>query len=128
MGLEIIMIKQGKIWGNTISIFSKNNVEIHRIEAKEGFMCSKHKHEHKFNAFFIEKGKLKIQVWKKDYPLIDQTIISDGEMTVVKPGEFNFFYAIEDTVAYEIYWVEIQSDDITREDCGKFVNEKEING
>ena len=60
------MNKQGKIWGETSPIFNKNNVEIHRIEIKKGGYCSKHKHEHKFNAFFVEKGKLQISVWKNN--------------------------------------------------------------
>jgi quercetin dioxygenase-like cupin family protein len=66
---------QGKVWGETECIFLKNNVEFHRIEVKKNGFCSKHKHVHKYNAFFVEKGKLKISIWKKDYDLIDETII-----------------------------------------------------
>jgi len=117
------MIKEGKIWGTTQTLFSKNNVEFHRIEVNKGFECSKHKHNHKFNAFFIEKGCLKIRTWKKDYPLVDETTIKTGEMTVVKPGEYHLFCSVEDTVAYEIYWTEIESDDIERETCGKQIKE-----
>ena len=38
------MEKQGKVWGGTQLLFSKNNVEIHRIETVSGGYCSKHKH------------------------------------------------------------------------------------
>ena len=109
---------QGKVWGNTRPLFLKNNVEIHRIEANAGGYCSKHCHEHKYNLFFVECGKLKITAWKNDYDLIDETIISDGQATVVPPGEYHTFEAIEDTVAYEIYRVELLEKDITRENCG----------
>jgi quercetin dioxygenase-like cupin family protein len=109
---------QGKVWGKTQPLFLKNNVEIHRIEAKQGGYCSKHKHEHKYNAFFIEQGQLKITIWKNDYDLIDETIISDQQMSVVKPGEYHKFEALEDTIAYEIYWTELETDDIVRETCG----------
>lgn len=112
------MIKQGKVWGNTQSILLKNNVEIHRIEIDAGGYCSKHKHEHKYNAFFIEKGKLKITIWKNDYDLIDETILSDQELSIVSPQEYHMFHAIEDTIAYEIYWTEISSSDIIRENHG----------
>lgn len=112
------MNRQGKIWGSTKSLFFKNNVEIHRIEANEGGYCSKHKHDHKYNAFFVERGQLKITVWKNDYDLVDETIISDQEMSIVKPQEYHMFEAMEDTVAYEIYWTEINTDDIIRESCG----------
>lgn len=109
---------QGKVWGQTQSLFLKNNVEIHRIEVKQGGYCSKHKHEHKYNAFFVERGQLKITIWKNDYDLIDETIISDKQMSTVKPQEYHMFEAIEDTIAYEIYWCEISDDDIIRQNCG----------
>lgn len=109
---------QGKVWGSTSELFNKNNVEIHRIEANKGGYCSVHKHEHKYNLFFVEKGELLVKVWKNDYNLIDDTFIQTGEMTIVKPGEFHQFEALEDTIAYEIYWTEISSDDIVRKNCG----------
>tara|TARA_B100002019_G_C21274529_1_gene604528 strand:- start:5596 stop:5943 length:348 start_codon:yes stop_codon:yes gene_type:complete len=112
------MEKQGKIWGETELLFSKNNVEIHRIETVSGGYCSKHKHNSKYNAFFVEKGSLKITIWKNDYDLIDETILKAGDITSVKPNEFHMFTALEDTVAYEIYWSELISEDIIRENCG----------
>lgn len=111
---------QGKVWGNTSPLFCKNNVEIHRIEAKKGGFCSKHKHEYKYNAFYIESGKLKITSWKNDYDLIDKTVISTGQITTCPPQEYHMFEALEDTVAYEIYWVELNEKDIVRENCGGF--------
>lgn len=113
---------QGKIWGSTQSIFNKNNIEIHRIEILKGGYSSKHKHDFKHNAFFIETGKLKITIWKKDYDLIDETIIVDKQMCIVKPQEFHMFEAIEKTIAYEIYWTEISSNDIIRINCGGINN------
>ena len=69
------MRTQGKIWGKTQDIFKNANFELHRIEAKKGGYCSKHQHKHKFNAFYIERGKLKITVYENEYDLIDETII-----------------------------------------------------
>ena len=109
---------QGKIWGLTQQLFLKNNVEIHRIEVNKGGFCSKHKHDNKYNAFFIEKGSLKISIWKNDYDLKDETIIVSKQMSVVKPKEYHMFEALEETVAYEIYWSELLSNDIIRENCG----------
>mgnify|MGYP003130629938 CR=1 FL=1 len=101
---------QGKVWGETRPLFCKNNVEIHRIEAKEGRYCSKHKHEYKYNAFFVESGCLKITAWKNDYDLVDET--------TCPPQEDHMFTAMEDTVAFEIYWTELSEKDIVRENCG----------
>ena len=109
---------QGKVWGKTQDVFKNNNFELHRIEAKKGGFCSVHKHLHKFNAFFIEKGKLKITIYETDYDLVDETIISDGDLTIVKPGNFHKFEALEDTVCYEIYWTELQFNDIERKNVG----------
>ena len=112
------MIVQGKIWGHTSPLFNKNNVEIHRIECKKGGYCSKHKHDHKYNMFFVEEGKVEIDVWKKDYDLVDKTILEKHEICIVDPGEFHLFKVVEDSVVFEIYWVEIDKSDIQRENVG----------
>jgi mannose-6-phosphate isomerase-like protein (cupin superfamily) len=112
----------GKIWGNTQCIFTNdNNVSIHRIEIKKGGKCSKHMHFHKYNKFFIEKGKLKISVWQKDYNLIDETILETSESTEIKPGLFHEFLALEDTIAYEIYYTKLDENDIIRKTNGKYI-------
>ena len=109
---------QGKIWGNTQSIFNKNNVEIHRIETKKGGFCSKHRHLHKYNMFYVESGKIKVINWKTDYDLVDETIITSGQCTTTPPGEYHRFESLEDSVVYEIYWVTLEPSDIDREDHG----------
>lgn len=109
---------EGKVWGTTEKIFNKNNISFHRIEVKKGGYCSKHKHKYKYNAFFIESGSLKIYVWKNKYDLIDETIITNLQMTSVSPNEYHKFEALQDTVAYEIYWSECEDNDIDRETVG----------
>jgi quercetin dioxygenase-like cupin family protein len=109
---------QGKVWGSTENIFKKNNVSMHRIEINKGGYCSIHKHRYKHNAFFVESGKLKIYIWKNDYDLIDTTVVTKLQMTSVAPNEYHKFEALEDTVAYEIYWSECEDSDIERKDVG----------
>lgn len=109
----------GKIWGQTQSIESNNSLELHRIEVLAGGVCSKHRHQHKFNGFFVESGRLLIRVWKNDYDLVDVTVLTAGQYTRVAPGEFHQFEAQEDTVAFEIYWCEFPHDDIQRETVGR---------
>lgn len=111
-------MKSGKVWGHTRALFAKSNVEIHRIDVAEGGFCSKHKHEHKWNMFFVERGTLFLEVWKKDYDLCDTTTLSSGESMAVAPGEYHRFRALTDVVAYEIYWVELSANDIARENVG----------
>jgi len=109
---------QGKVWGKTERIHANGVLEFHRITATKGGTCSKHKHKFKWNGFFVETGKLKIRVWKNDYDLIDETILGAGDFTQVPPGEYHSFEALEDTIAFELYWAEFSHTDIERETVG----------
>ena len=103
-----ILGKRGKIWGDTETIFSKNNVEIARICIKAGGYCSIHLHEHKYNMFFVESGCLNVTIFRHDsgHVIEDTTTMRDGDSTYVEPGLKHKFHADEDTIAYEIYWTE----------------------
>lgn len=61
---------------------------------------------------------MKIVVRKNDYSLVDETVLGPGEYTQVRPGEYHRFEAVEDTVAFELYWAEFDHNDIEREDVG----------
>jgi mannose-6-phosphate isomerase-like protein (cupin superfamily) len=109
--------KNGKIWGETSLLFARNNVEVHRIKALAGGSSSKHRHAHKHNGFFVESGRLKVEVWK-GYGIVDKTTLGPGESTDIGPGEYHRFTAIEDAVAFEIYWVQLDPCDIERDGVG----------
>lgn len=111
-------MKYGKIWGETQNIFNKNNVSINRVIIHKNSMCSKHYHAHKTNVFFVEKGKIKIQVWQNDYDLLDETILHDGESMEVHSGVKHRFIGLEDSIVYEIYYIELDDKDIVRDNCG----------
>lgn len=113
--------KYGKVWGTTQKIFSNDNVSIHRINILSGGQCSKHKHLYKHNMFFVEKGKLKIDIWQNDYDLIDSTILAYGESITVEPNLYHIFTALEETIAYEIYYSKIDDKDIIRKNIGKII-------
>lgn len=110
---------QGKVWGNTEQILANGVLEFHRIEIKKGGTCSKHKHAYKWNGFWVEKGKLLIRVWKNSYDLVDETILDAGQFTQVSPGEYHQFEALEDVVAFELYWAQFDHNDIVRESVGE---------
>jgi len=113
------MIKAGKIWGQTELINADGGNELHRIEFKKGFKCSEHKHEFKWNAFYVETGKLLLRVWQDDeYKLIDSTWLSAGDLSIVPAGEYHQFHAHQETEALEIYWTELSHNDIIRENVG----------
>ena len=112
-------MKEGKIWGTTENICSNSSFEFHRIEFKKDSECSKHKHQYKWNGFFVERGKLLIRVWKNDYDLIDKTILNPGDFMSVSPGEYHQFEALEDCIAFELYYAHFDHDDIQRETVGE---------
>jgi mannose-6-phosphate isomerase-like protein (cupin superfamily) len=112
--------KAGKIWGQTELIHANGVLEFHKIDYKAGGVCSKHKHQFKWNGFYVVSGKMKIRVWQKDYDLVDETILGPGDFTRVKPGLMHSFEGLEDGVAFELYWAEFNHDDIQRESVGHF--------
>ena len=72
-----------------------------------------------WNGFFVEEGELEIHVFKNDYDLTDKTILGPGDFMSVKPGEYHLFKANKNTIAFEIYWPELLSEDIQRKSVGK---------
>jgi len=110
--------KAGKIWGETELILANSSCEFHRIDYKKGGVCSKHKHEWKWNGFYVVSGQMKIRVWQNDYDLIDETILNPGDFTAVKPGAYHTFEGLEDGVAFELYWANFSHNDIVRENTG----------
>lgn len=113
-------IKRGKVWGNTRCLFCKNNVEIHRVEIKKDGYCSTHRHKAKFNMFYVEQGRIKVTIFRPDagQTIEDVTLLGEGESTFVEPGLDHVFEALENTVAFEIYWVELEQSDIERKNVG----------
>lgn len=108
----------GKIWGSTELLLRTANVEIHHLIIKAGTVCSWHKHLHKFNAFYVNAGRLVIEVEKADYPLTDETVLAPGQMTTVAPGEFHRFRAETGVDALEVYYLGALAEDIVRRNVG----------
>ena len=111
------MIKEGKVWGQTIPLLQSPAVEIHRINIELGGYCSKHAHQSKINAFYVISGELEIKRWK-DYKLVDSTGLNAGDLSIVPAGEYHQFMAHQETEALEIYWTELNHNDIMRENVG----------
>jgi mannose-6-phosphate isomerase-like protein (cupin superfamily) len=114
-------LRAGKVWGSTELIHANSVLEFHRIEFKSGYKCSEHLHRFRWNGFFVESGKMLIRVWQDEdqQGLVDETILSAGQYTQVKPGKIHQFEGIEDGVAFELYWAqELGHDDIVRRTIG----------
>jgi quercetin dioxygenase-like cupin family protein len=114
-------MKSGKIWGKNILVFNNNNVQINQIYIKKGGRCSKHKHNHKNNIFFVQSGRLLVEQWTTE-GLVDSTILTSEEKMEISSQVTHRFTALEDTTALEIYYLDIEENDIIREDVGTVID------
>ena len=112
--------KQGKVWGNTQLVFARNDVEAHAIVVNRGGYCSRHKHWSKWNRFIVLCGKLVVRTFEQGESkfMEDETTLTAGQITDVPPGTLHEFQALEDCVAIEMYWVELDPRDIERQTVG----------
>lgn len=101
-----------KSWGNTELIFSNNNTEIFLANIVAGGYSSKHCHKSKYNLFFVKTGKLIVRVWSNDG--YEENILSDRDRLLIYPGIYHQFLAQEPTILLEIYYTEIDGNDIYR--------------
>jgi mannose-6-phosphate isomerase-like protein (cupin superfamily) len=98
------MSKFGKVWGSTEVLLKTPLFEMHRLSILPNAECSNHKHQFKWNGFFVVSGRLSILVERNDYALTDVTELGPGEFTTVRPGEFHRFRTgAEPVQAIEIY-------------------------
>ncbi len=112
-------MKEGKVWGTTETLLTTNTVEVHRIKINPRSYCSMHKHEFKWNMFYVIKGRLYIEVEKNNYDLTDVTELFQGQHTSVKPNEFHRFFTKDEPVeALEVYYLNSISEDIVRKTVG----------
>jgi len=116
------MIKQSKIWGETAKIFSNHNIEIHRLNIDKGGYCSEHHHEFKYNLFFVESGEIEVTIFQ-DNGIKETTVLKDSDQSTVPPKLIHKFKANKDSIVYEIYWVDLEENDIKRRTVGG--NEKD---
>jgi len=113
------MDKSGKYWGTTRRVFFQNNVEVHYLEIDDGGYCSEHKHEHKFNRFIMIEGRLKVVSWKSgDDEEPDFVYLNPGDECTIKPEIYHKFENANTDGGIcrviEIYWTELNPDDICR--------------
>jgi mannose-6-phosphate isomerase-like protein (cupin superfamily) len=113
-----MVVKSGKIWGNTELIEKNGVLEFHRIEYRANTQCSEHYHATKWNGFFVESGVMEIRTWEED-GVVDVTSLHAGEYFKVAPGKWHQFVGVQDGVAFELYWAEFNHDDIVRRTQGQ---------
>lgn len=109
--------RQSKSWGVTQLIFAHGGVECHRIDFKEGWRCSKHRHACKWNRFVVLEGELRVVIFQEDGTR-DETVVVPGQVTDVPPGVWHQFEGMLSGVALEFYWTVLEAADIERANTG----------
>jgi len=110
-------MKIKKAWGETEKIFERNGVTNWPIFVNKGGYCSKHKHKTKVNGFYIFSGKLEITTWDK-LGHEHKTVLGRGDSTYIDIEIYHRFLALTDVTGIEIYYTNVQDDDIVRESLG----------
>ena len=117
-------MKQSKIWGTTECLESNPLCELHRIAVLPGYRCSNHRHAHKWNLFYVERGELHVIIEQADHN--DEIKVWAGMVCRVGPGLFHRFENRSSQVveAFELYFPETLSEDIERLDVGQKIVEE----
>lgn len=101
-----------KIWGNTSELLCINNVSINRLNIIANSKCSRHYHQFKYNMFYIEQGTIIVHTWENN----NQTSITltPGKTLTISPNVEHQFESITDCIVYEIYYTNLDNNDIIR--------------
>ncbi len=116
--------KQSKLWGWTQCLYKGTTSETHRlyIDPDLSGKSSKHKHNNKWNRFFITSGSLKVKVWTEIKE--QKYVLQEGQYIDIAPGTYHQFLIndSEECQCLEIYWTDqIDSEDIDRTDPAVYI-------
>ena len=104
-----------KAWGTKNVLFKSDTAQLDILYILQGGYSSKHKHNNKFNLFFILAGKIEITLFTKDEE--KKIIIGNQEKSqkfIIRPGTFHQFKALQDTECLEYSFVRLTEEDIIR--------------
>ena len=102
-----------KTWGEKWNVFENDLCEISLLYLKPQKRCSWHRHQAKYNQFFVIEGEVKIKTeW-------GTALITKGQIFTTRPGEWHEFQTTgEPAILQEIMYVQYDSSDIERETLG----------
>ena len=101
-----------KIWGERYLLRQDSTHALSFLDLITGTCCSWHKHETKFNFFFLIEGSVSI---KTEF---GETLLEPGQIFTVEPGTKHQFVVHEDSKLLEEMYVEYAEADIQRETLG----------
>jgi len=102
-----------KTWGEKWNIFENDTCEVSILKLQPQQRCSWHRHQAKFNLFYVIGGTLYI---KTDWGVSE---VRQGEIFTTKPGEWHEFQTHDDdALIIEVMYVQYEAGDIERDKLG----------
>jgi len=111
------MERTRKTWGEKWNLFRNDLCEVSLLYLKPNRRCSYHKHQTKFNLFFVVTGKLFIKM--HDGVEVGITEVLARQSFTTRPLEPHEFQTKKSpAIVIEIMYVKYDPKDIEREDQG----------
>jgi len=102
-----------KIWGEEHWIANNKDYCGKALILKKGFRCSLHSHHIKDETFYIEKGKVAMEVGNKKWTM------KHGDIQHIKPRVYHRFTGLTNSVIFEFSTHHEDSDSYRKEKSGK---------
>ena len=107
------MERTKKSWGEKNNIFSNDLSEVSVLFLKPFQRCSWHRHDCKYNLFYVLSGRLILKL--ED----GETEVLPGQIFTTVPGEYHEFQTRQlDTICIEVMYVKYDPHDIQRVTIG----------
>jgi quercetin dioxygenase-like cupin family protein len=103
-----------KVWGSELWMVNSKKYCGKILTLKEGYCCSKHYHKLKDETFFIDKGKVKMEVEN------DIKIMLPGESVHIPPNTLHRFIGLKDSRIIEISTQHFEDDSYRLTKSGKY--------
>lgn len=112
------MERTRKTWGEKENIFCNDLCEVSILRLEPMQRCSWHRHQAKYNLFYVQDGAINIQ-------MEDGTVrVNRGQIFTTRPGEWHEFQTGEHPArVIEIMYVKYEAEDIEREKVGGPIDE-----
>ena len=102
-----------KTWGEKWNLFQNDLCEVSILYLKKMQRCSWHRHQTKYNQFFVIDGMVQI---KTEWGKVD---IEKGQIFTTKPCEYHEFRTLDKpAILQEVMYVKYDPEDIDRETVG----------
>ncbi len=113
------MERTRKIWGERVLLRKDSTHANSLLSIDPGMECSWHRHQAKFNLFYVISGKVGI-VTEEPGLGKQETSLTAGQCFTTKPGQWHKFVAYEHSLVIEEMYVDYDEGDIERQTTGGY--------